>query len=312
MSAQDRISVTGEVTDAETGMPVPGANVVQKGTANGVLTDFDGNFIITVPENATLQFSFLGFPTVEVEVGGRTELEIQLTAKADTLEEVVVVGYGTQKKSVVTGAISSVDAEDLENQQIGRLEQALQGRTSGLTIASSSGSPGAESTVTIRGATSLNPGANSPLYVVDGVVVGGSNVDFLSPNDIASIEILKDAASAAIYGARSSAGVILITTKKGQKGGIQFSYDGYVGTQSPDRKLDLLNSEQYATLINEQSLGGGGGIIIENPQSLGEGTNWQDLIFNDDARIQNHQISISGEMKFQHFILPLACLNKRG
>jgi TonB-linked SusC/RagA family outer membrane protein len=312
MSAQDRISVTGEVTDAETGMPVPGANVVQKGTANGVLTDFDGNFIITVPENATLQFSFLGFPTVEVEVGGRTELEIQLTAKADTLEEVVVVGYGTQKKSVVTGAISSVDAEDLENQQIGRLEQALQGRTSGLTIASSSGSPGAESTVTIRGATSLNPGANSPLYVVDGVVVGGSNVDFLSPNDIASIEILKDAASAAIYGARSSAGVILITTKKGQKGGIQFSYDGYVGTQSPDRKLDLLNSEQYATLINEQSLGGGGGIIIENPQSLGEGTNWQDLIFNDDARIQNHQISISGGNEISTFYSSFGLFEQEG
>jgi TonB-linked SusC/RagA family outer membrane protein len=303
--------VQGKVLD-EYGLPLPGATVVEQGTNNGTLTDFDGKFSINVPEDAVLQFSFLGYSTVEVNVGGRTELEIQFTSVAANLDEVVVVGYGTQKKSVVTGAISSVDAKDIENQQIGRLEQALQGRTSGLTIASSSGSPGAESTVIIRGATSLNPGANSPLYVVDGIVVGGSNVDYLSPNDIASIEILKDAASAAIYGARSSAGVILITTKKGQKGEIQFSYDGYVGTQAPDRQLDLLNGEQYATLINEQSLGGGGEIIFENPQSLEEGTNWQDFIFNDDARIQSHQISISGGNEISTFYSSFGLFDQEG
>src|SRR5690606_22521048 len=215
-----------------------------------------------------LVFSFIGFESRAIVVDGQTVINITLAEDISSLDEVVVVGYGTQKKSVVTGAISSVRSDDLENQQIGRLEQALQGRTSGLTIASSSGAPGAAATVTIRGNTSLNEGASQPLYVVDGVVVSSGGIDYLSPHDIESIEVLKDAASAAIYGARSSAGVILVTTKTGQSGDIRVNYNGYYGIQAPARKLDLLDASQYAMLRNEQEINGGGTAPFPNPESL--------------------------------------------
>src|SRR5690606_22759322 len=203
-------------------------------------------------------------------------------------------------------------ATDLENQQIFRLEQALQGRTSGLTIASSSGAPGASSTVTIRGATSLNEGASQPLYVVDGVVVSSGGIDYLNPNDIESIEVLKDAASAAIYGARSSAGVILVTTKTGTTGEIRVNYNGYYGVQAPARKLDLLDASQYAMLRNEQEINGGGTAPFPNPESLGQGTDWQSLIFNNDARIQNHEISISGGSEKSTFYTSFGLFDQEG
>ena len=206
----------------DNGNPLQGVSVQLKGNTIGTMTDANGNFKIDLQsENAILVFSYVGFETKEMSLDGRRTINVSLTPNVSGLNEVVVVGYGTQKKSVVTGAISSVKASDLENQQIGNLEQALQGRASGLTIASNSGAPGSAATVTIRGTTSLNDGANDPLYVVDGIVVGSGGIDYLNPNDIESIEVLKDAASAAIYGARSSAGVILVTTKKGKAGGYQ-------------------------------------------------------------------------------------------
>lgn len=289
------ITVTGTITSQESGEPLPGVNILIKGTTVGTVSDIEGNYSLSVPNEETiLVFSFIGFATEEIPVQGRSVIDIALVTDIQSLQEVVVVGYGTQKKSVVTGAISSIKTEDLENQQIGRLEQALQGRTSGLTIASSSGAPGAESTVRVRGATSFNDGASNPLYVVDGVVVNTGGIDYLNPADIASIEVLKDAASAAIYGARSSAGVILVTTKKGKEGGLRVDYNGYYGTQAPATEVDLLNATQYAMLRNEQSANDGGDVIFTDPASYGEGTDWQSLIFNDDARIQNHQISLSG------------------
>ncbi len=288
-------TVSGKVTDQENGQPLPGVSIVAKGTVQGTVTDVDGKYNLNVAENVqTLVFSYIGYVTKTVELNGRQLLDVTMTADIQALQEVVVVGYGTQKKSVVTGAISSVKSSDLENQQIGRLEQALQGRASGLTIASSSGAPGSQATVRIRGTTSLNEGASNPLYVVDGVVVGTGGIDYLNPSDIESIEVLKDAASAAIYGARSSAGVILVTTKKGTAGSIRVNYSGYYGTQAPAKKLDLLDASQYATLMNEQAVNDGKKAPFANPSSFGKGTDWQKLIFDNNARIQNHELSISG------------------
>lgn len=285
--------INGMVT-GENGEPLVGVTVKIKGSNTGTVTDASGHFSLQVPMGSILEFSYIGYEKKEVKLNGETNLSVALTSNTSGLNEVVVVGYGTQKKSVVTGAISSVKASDLANQEIGRLEQALQGRASGITIASSSGSPGAASTVRIRGVTSLNEGASNPLYVVDGIVVGTGGIDYLNPNDIESIEVLKDAASAAIYGARSSAGVILVTTKRGKSGKIQVSYNGYYGTQSPAKKLNLLDASQYATFMNEQAANGGEPEIFPNPESLGNGTDWQALIFNNDARIQDHELSISG------------------
>ncbi|WP_373330694.1 SusC/RagA family TonB-linked outer membrane protein [Salmonirosea aquatica] len=288
-------TVSGKVTDQENGQALPGVSIVVRGTTQGTVTDVEGNYKISIGDDVqTLVFSYIGYVTKIVELNGRQLLDVAMTADIQALQEVVVVGYGTQKKSVVTGAISSVKSTDLENQQIGRLEQALQGRASGLTIASSSGAPGSTATVRIRGTTSLNEGASNPLYVVDGVVVGTGGIDYLNPSDIESIEVLKDAASAAIYGARSSAGVILVTTKKGTSGGIRVNYSGYYGGQAPAKKLDLLDASQYATLMNEQAVNDGKKAPFADPASYGKGTDWQKLIFNNNARIQNHELSISG------------------
>ena len=274
--------------------PLTGVTVKVVGSNQGTVTNAEGVFSLEVPLNSTLEFSYIGFAAKELPVGDHLPETITLSPNARGLDEVVVVGYGTRKKSVVTGAISGVKAADFANQQTDRIEQVMQGRVSGVTIASGSGSPGAASTVRIRGITSLNEGASQPLYVVDGVVVGTGGIDYLDPNDIASIEVLKDAASAAIYGARSSAGVILVTTKKGHAGALQVNYNGYYGLQAPAHKLDLLNATQYAEMRNEQSVNGGGVPVFDQPEALGAGTDWQDLIFDHRATIQSHQLSISG------------------
>lgn len=288
------IVIEGKVVNSSN-QPLNGVSVTIKNAAGGTSTAVNGTFSLSVPnENVTLVFSYVGFASQEVALKGRKVVNITLVPTSSAMDEVVVVGYGTQKKSLVTGAISSVKAADLENQQIGRLEQALQGRASGLTIASSSGSPGAAATVRIRGTTSLNDGANEPLYVVDGVVVTNGGIDYLNPADIESIEVLKDAASAAIYGARSAAGVILVTTKKGTAGDLRVNYNGYYGLQAPAKKLHLLDATQYATFINEQAANDGTAVVFQNPQSYGKGTDWQDLIFDNSAKVQNHEVSLSG------------------
>lgn len=292
--AKRQRTISGTVT-TETGEPLAGVSVNIKGTQLSTSTDENGHFSLSLAEGSgTLVFSSVGYITQEIGIREQSSVRVALEQEEKTLNEIVVVGYGTQKKSVVTGAISSVKSEDLQNQQIGRVEQALQGRTSGLTIASSSGAPGSAATVRVRGATSLNEGASDPLYVVDGVVVDIGGIDYLNPSDIESIEVLKDAASAAIYGARSSAGVILVTTKKGSSGAVRLSYNGYLGTQAPAKKLSLLDATQYATLMNEQAVNGGDNPLFTDPESLGRGTDWQDVIFNKGALVQNHEFSLSG------------------
>ncbi|MFC4476545.1 SusC/RagA family TonB-linked outer membrane protein [Flavobacterium chungangensis] len=290
--AQD-VTVNGIIKD-ETGMPVPGATILLKGTTKSTASDFDGKFQMQVPSNGSLTITFIGYSTVTEAVNGRTKITIQLKPESQSLNEVVVVGYGTQKKSVVTGAISSVKAADLEKVPNGRVEQSLQGRVAGVSVAATSGSPGAASKVRVRGITTFREGGNDPLWVVDGIAVDAGAIGFINQSDIESIEVLKDAASAAIYGTRAATGVILVTTKKGKSGKISVNYNGFAGISAPAKKLDMLNATQYATLMNEKSLNDGGAIKYANPAAFGKGTDWQDAIFNDSAFRYTHELSISG------------------
>jgi len=297
--AQTTFQYTGTVAD-NTGETLPGVSVVIKGTTNGAATDIMGAFKFTSANaSETLVFSFVGYYTQEIKANAGVPLKVVMVSSTVGLSELVVIGYGTQKKSVVTGAISKVKSTDLEYMPIVRIEQALQGRATGVTIASSSGQPGASSTVRVRGTTTINN--SNPLYVVDGVPIDNGGIDYLNSDDIESIEVLKDAASAAIYGTRAASGVIIVTTKKGKagslkvgSGGMQVSFNAYYGTQSPAKKLDLLNATDYATLRNEASVNGGGPVIFPNPQQYGDGTDWQSTIFNNSAKIQNYELSISG------------------
>ncbi len=291
MYAQD-VVVTGKVVSQADGMPLPGVTVMVQGTTTGVVTDGNGNYRVSATPASKLVFSQLGMKEQIVAVNDKTEINIRLSEDVNSLSEVVVVGYGVQKKSVVTGAISKVTAGDFESQPVTRLEQVLQGRTSGLTIASSSGQPGDGATVRVRGITSI--GNNDPLWVVDGVVVDNGGIAYLNQSDIESVEVLKDAASQAIYGTRAAAGVILVTTKKGKAGDVRINYAGWYGIAAPARKLDLLNATQYATLRNEASVASGNGLVFTNPESYGQGTNWQSYIFNESAKRTNNELSISG------------------
>lgn len=299
MFAQNTYQFTGTVSDKQ-GETLPGVSVVIKGTTTGAATDIQGAFKLTSAKaTEVLVFSFVGYVTQEIQATAGVPLKVVLAASTVGLSELVVIGYGTQKKSVVTGAISKVKGTDLESMPILRIEQALQGRTTGVTIAASSGQPGAPSTVRVRGTTTINN--SNPLYVIDGVPIDNGGIDYLNSEDIESIEVLKDAASAAIYGTRAASGVIIVTTKKGKSGslkvgagGMQVSFNAFFGTQSPAKKLDLLNATDYAILRNESSVNGGGSIIFENPESLGTGTDWQSTIFNQSAKVQNYELSISG------------------
>ncbi|WP_338841398.1 TonB-dependent receptor [Flavobacterium ginsenosidimutans] len=312
--AQD-VTVNGIIND-ESGMPVPGATVLLKGTTKSTASDFDGKFQMQVPSNGTLTVTFIGYTTVTEAVNGRTKISIQLKPESQSLNEVVVVGYGTQKKSVVTGAISSVKASDLEDLPITRVEQSLQGRVSGVTIAANAGQPGSSSTIRVRGITSF--GNNEPLWVVDGVIVDSGGIGYLNQSDIASMEVLKDAASQAIYGARAAAGVILITTKKGKSGKMSVNYNGYTGFSAAARKLDLLNATEYATLMNERYANGYTDttkpydLPYKNVSSYGAGTDWQKEIFNNNAQRIGHELSLSGGNDVSTFYVSFGLLDQEG
>lgn len=308
------IPVTGKVVD-ETGVAIIGASVVEKGTTNGITTDINGAFKLNVSgPQAVLEVQYIGYNTKDVTVGAQTSITITLVESVKGLNEVVVVGYGTQKKAVVTGAISHVSASDVQDQQVTRIDDALQGRTSGVDVVQSSGAPGAAPAIRIRGITSINN--SDPLYVIDGVVVDNGGIDNINPNDVESIDVLKDA-SAAIYGSRSSNGVILITTKKGKKGAAKVSYNGYVGYQNPISKPELTNAAQYATLRNEAALNDANDQgkayvpVFANPASYGVGTNWQNEIFTD-ALIQNHNLSISGATDDANYYTSFGYLDQDG
>ena len=308
-------AVTGVVYD-EFNVPLPGVSIAVQNTTRGVVTDFDGNFSIEAQQGDVLLLSYIGYTSQQVVIGTNTSLTINMQPDTEALDEVVVVGYGTQKKSVVTGAISSVKSSDLENLPITRVEQSLQGRTSGLTIAANSGQPGSSSTIRVRGITSF--GNNEPLWVVDGVIVDSGGIGYLNQSDIESIEVLKDAASQAIYGARAAAGVILVTTKNGKSGKLVVNYNGSTGLSSPARKLDLLNATEYATLFNEKYANDFTGnqadytLPYADPSALGEGTDWQSVIFNKSAKRENHEVSLNGGNDVSTFYLSFGYLDQEG
>lgn len=309
--AAQTLQVSGRVTSAQTLEPLSGVTVTVKGQSLATSTDNTGSYALTIPSGSTtLLFTQVGMVSVEVEVTSGGTYNVQMESGLDDLEEVVVVGYGTQKKSVVTGAISSVKASDLETMPVTRIEQSLQGRTSGLTIAANSGQPGSAATIRVRGFTTF--GNNNPLWVVDGVVVDAGGISYLNQSDIESIEVLKDASSQAIYGARAAAGVILVTTKKGVSGGMRVNYNTFLGTSAPARKLSLLNATEYATLRNESALAAGNAMPFSDPRSLGEGTDWQEHIFNNRAFRQNHELSISGGNEVSTFYASFGLLSQDG
>ncbi len=307
------VSLTGVVTSADDGEPLPGVSVVIKGTTNGTVTNADGVYQLQVPANSVLQFSFVGMQKQEVPVNGRTEINVALKSEAFDVDEVVVVGYGTQKKSLVTGAIAKVGGEELERTHDMRVTQALQGKTSGVVISNNSGQPGDQVSVRIRGIGTN--GDAEPLYIVDGLPMSGAGIDFLNSSDVESIEILKDAASAAIYGARGANGVILITTKSGQQGEkFTVNYDGYYGVQNPWKKLSVLNAQEYVTLINEASLNGTGNFRFTQDQIAGftADTDWQDEMFNYNAPKQNHSFTFNGGTEKTSYSSSLNYFNQEG
>ncbi len=294
-------TVIGKVTD-EDGNPLISAAVILQGTTQGVYTDLEGNYEILVngPEDVLL-YRYLGFEPQEITVGDQTRINVVMGSSTSTLEEVVVVGYTAQKRSEITGSVSSISADEIAETPVLRVEQALQGRAAGIQVTQNSGSPGSGLSVRIRGLGTINN--SDPLYVVDGVLVSG--LDFLNPNDIESINILKDAASAAIYGTNGANGVVIITTKKGSRNQeAQISYDGYYGVQEPWKKLNLLTAEEYAIFINESRINAGLPIFPElsDPSSYGVGTDWQDEVIGR-APITSHQLSVTGGNQSSNYAL---------
>ncbi len=277
-------TISGKIMNAENDSPLPGVNIVVKGTNTGTTSDMNGEYEITIPENQNvLEFSFVGYQSKTIEINGRTTINVALQPRDEELEEVVVVGYGSQKKSLVTGSISEMESEDLSGLPISRAEEALEGKTSGVSVIPSSGSPGAGMNVRIRG-TSSNQ-SSQPLYIVDGMKTG--DISFLSPSDIESIEILKDAASAAIYGAEGANGVVLISTKSGSREESRVNYDFQYGAQSSGNIAEPMNADMYTTYMNEA----GHDVTVEAPNNAN--TNWVDETFQQ-APIQKHNLSFSG------------------
>ena len=308
------IQIKGTVVSGTDNEPLPGVNVVVKGnTSTGTITDFNGTFTLSAPADAILSISYIGFKSQEIAVKGHKDIKIVLQEDAETLDEVVVVGYGVQKKSVVTASIAKVSADDLASTAPVRMDNALKGLASGVTVTSSSGQPGAAAQIRVRGVGTIRTenGAADPLYIVDGMPLEGG-LDYLNPNDIASIEVLKDAASGAVYGARAANGVILVTTKTGKIGKTKVTYDFSYGWQSAWKKRDVLNASEYALMINEGAINAGIAPKFSDPYSYGQGTNWQDEVFNNNAPMMNHQVSVSGASEKVNYLFSLGFYTQDG
>ena len=319
-----KVPVSGTVSD-QTG-PVIGASVIEKGTTNGTMTDNDGHFTLTVSKGAVIEISSIGYKTQEITVGAQTNFTVTLSEDNEFLDEVVVVGYGSMKKSDLAGASVSMKESDLKGSIISSLDQSLQGRAAGVTAVTTSGAPGSSSSIRVRGQATINANAE-PLYVIDGVIVqGGGNTgaDFglgdalgngkvstisplstINPADIVSMEILKDASATAIYGAQGANGVVLITTKHGKSGEAKFSYDGMVAMSRQAVRLNMMNLREYAQYYNEMVEEGD---IYETnpyyatPSLLGKGTNWQDEIFRTAWQHQHQLSAQGGSDKVQYYV----------
>ncbi len=327
--------VGGKVID-EAGMGLPGVNVVEKGTTNGTITDMDGNFSVTVGNNATLVFSYIGFESQELPSANGNSIVVTLKEDAQQIDEVVVVGYGTMKKSDVSGSSISMSAADIEGFVGSGVDQVLQGKAAGVQVTANSGQPGGGMSVQIRGNSSLSVKNSQPLYVVDGVPLqvngqSGQDVGFgdklglgegtfsglsnINPEDIESMEILKDASATAIYGSRAANGVVLITTKKGKKGKANFNYVGSYGISQQSTKLDLLNMREFAqynnALYTESKSNMEPRKEYGDPSLLGEGTDWQDEIFRT-AQMHSHQLSAAGGTDNARYYVSAGYYNQEG
>ena len=301
-------TVKGIVKDV-TGEPIIGASVLVKGTNNGTITNLDGAFSLSnVEEGVEIEITYVGY-LPQIVKATIAPLNIILREDTKTLDEIVVIGYGTQKKSVVTASIAKVSSEDLSRTSPTRVDNALKGLAAGVQVTTLNGQPGASSRVRVRGIGTINN--SDPLYIIDGMPVDGG-IDNINPADIASIEVLKDAASGAVYGARAANGVVLVTTKKGSIGKTKVSYDFSYGWQSAWKKRDMLNATQYATLMNEAADYAGESPRFEQVASLGSGTNWQDALFYDNAPVQNHQLSISGASEKVNYYFSLGYYDQDG
>jgi TonB-linked SusC/RagA family outer membrane protein len=322
IAQQSNIRVGGTVTDMN-GVPMPTVTVQEEGTNNGVLTDFDGNFTIEVNSpQSVLVFSYVGMKIVRQTVDGKTIMNVQMGEDAASLEEVVVVGYGTQLRREVTGSVSQVGGEDIENMPIRSAAEALQGQSAGVMVTSTGGSPGSPPVVRIRGVGTVNN--NDPLYVIDGLPQ--SDIGWLNPNDIASMDILKDASSTSIYGARAANGVIMITTK-GSQGGVEnnvITFDSYLGFQNPIKTYDMMNASQFMEYKNLAYVNAGLDPFFTEGQQTSvlqflrantgseEGTNWWNEIENKNAKVQNYNLSFSGGSKNLSYRSSLSYMDQEG
>ena len=296
LGLQAQHQVSGTVTDAGTGETLIGVSILVKGVPTGAITGLDGSFNLNAPDaNAILIFSYTGFKPQEIALEGRSTLDVQLSVAQNLLAETVIIGYGTQKKSDLTGSVGSIKTKEIERIPTSSIDQALQGKIAGVYVTPASGQPGARAVIRIRGTGTLN-NAN-PLYVVDGMLL--DDADFVNPQDVESIEVLKDASATAIYGNRGANGVIIITTKHGVKSDkANISLSSYYGSQALTRQIPMANASEYAQMYNELT----GTNYFPNPAALGAGTNWQDLVYRD-APMANVQLGINGGSdKFQYNI----------
>lgn len=328
VAAQNLITVSGTIFDPKEGEPVIAASVVVKGTKTGVFSDIDGKYTIKAPANGTLVFSGVGYETIEQKINGRTEININMSSNEQLLDEVIVVGYGVQRKSDVTGSISSVSGKEVSTVPTSSVLQALQGKASGVNIIQNSGAPGGATTIKIRGTGTINDA--DPLYVVDGFIV--DDITHISNNDIANIEIFKDAASSAVYGARAANGVVVITTKQGEAGKVSVNFDSYVGFSNPWKKIKVMGTEDYALMqdyINGTSLYSADGRLYQTKQPDGfyayddhkhflvdtiarnSPANWWDAITRTGIK-QQYNLAVSGGNDNTKFLVSVGYFNEKG
>ena len=315
-------TVTGRVTSGDDGSPLVGVTVTGQGSTRGALTDDNGDYSVTLADGTTaLQFSYIGYETQVVEINGRSVINVVMAVSVNSLDEVVVVGYGTQKKRDVTGAIATLDEEKIGKMPVASGVQAMQGQVAGVDVQSTGGRPGQAPTIKVRGRRSISA-SNDPLFVIDGIpqTSGTSAIVDINPQDIASMEVLKDAAATAIYGSRGANGVVIITTKRGSVGKTTVSYDGYVGTTRAITNVDVMNGEEWAALRREAFRNGFDGPIppdeevfdVIHQQAMSEGdVDWLDLVLKNGWQT-NHQVGVRGGSAKTQFNLSVGYFDEQG